>query len=639
MAKHRLVIDIDVHLFPHLVLESKGETVRKVGGAQSTGTGQIQAFSNISQSTNETKGKKTDKVVNPSNFIDNDIRNENDRLRVQSSPDNLDASLRNSAYNWKVEKHFKTMKEAHKYLKDSGYTVHFQNQKTKYYRCDKVLKTEKRQCKSKKRIRIPSNTSGYLVECNSQEHDHDSLVQSKVSHFTNELKQFIVQSRKESDLPKKIIRDINKKREDENMFLQDPTPAAKQIYSLENKENKKFEIKYLGQLAEWCDKKSGVPENDDVPFVLGSEISEFNSKMDFKCVLSTKRLLLNAKDINILWVDATYKLNYQGFPLLVVGTIDKNKSFHLIAICCCVHEREEDFNFFFKTVAKAVKTVHDIDLQPEIMVSDAADAIRNSFFNSFASAKLDIMCYAHVVRNIRKQRLQNRSNMQSILNDVRILQRSNSKERFKVLCELFCKKWQAEEPEFVAYFQKVWLGRHCNWFEGSADYTPSTNNALESFNNRIKREITKRKRLPFGQFMEKMTELLNNESLDYKYNLRKKIALEPSISPKDFKKAFEYASNIEQSIESLVDVETHYTAVLRSQKLTVKSKGFEEINTASWDSFDDYVQNGFDKFYEIILCKQKDEFKTKSKCTCIVFQKHYQCKHILALALHQDVLR
>lgn len=58
------------------------------------------------------------------------------------------------------------------------------------------------------------------------------------------------------------------------------------------------------------------------------------------------------------------------------------------------------------------------------------------------------------------------------------------------MTKLFCEKWMAIEPEFVEYFRKEWLGVHCNWYEGAAVYTPSTNNALESHNAVIKRTIT-----------------------------------------------------------------------------------------------------------------------------------------------------
>lgn len=66
------------------------------------------------------------------------------------------------------------------------------------------------------------------------------------------------------------------------------------------------------------------------------------------------------------------------------------------------------------------------------------------------------------------------------------------------MSKLFCEKWRPIEKEFVTYFQKQWLGTHCNWFEGAAVYTPSTNNAQKAVNGVIKSNVTFRKRLPIN---------------------------------------------------------------------------------------------------------------------------------------------
>lgn len=75
---------------------------------------------------------------------------------------------------------------------------------------------------------------------------------------------------------------------------------------------------------------------------------------------------------------------------------------------------------------------------------------------------------------------------------------------FDMMTKLFIEKWQQVEPNFVDYFKKEWLGSHSNWFKGAAQYTPSTNNALESHNATIKRTITFRRRLPLEEFLAAM---------------------------------------------------------------------------------------------------------------------------------------
>jgi hypothetical protein len=69
--------------------------------------------------------------------------------------------------------------------------------------------------------------------------------------------------------------------------------------------------------------------------------------MNFRLFLTTKRLLLCATKSDLLATDATYKLMWQGFPLLLCGTIDKNKAFHPICLMISKHETEKEFKFMF----------------------------------------------------------------------------------------------------------------------------------------------------------------------------------------------------------------------------------------------------------------------------------------------------
>lgn len=103
------------------------------------------------------------------------------------------------------------------------------------------------------------------------------------------------------------------------------------------------------------------------------------------------------------------------------------------------------------------------------------------------------------------------------------------------MAELFYKKWTSLESNFVSYFKQQWLGTHSNWFEGAADYTPSTNNSLESHNAVIKRKFTFRKLLPMNQFllaMKEMTEDISNQLS----NEQRIIAEEPTINKETWTK-------------------------------------------------------------------------------------------------------
>lgn len=215
-----------------------------------------------------------------------------------------------------------------------------------------------------------------------------------------------------------------------------------------------------------------------------------------------------ARNFETVCIDATYKLNWHGFPLIVFGTVDRLKRFHPIAYACTTHETTADYEFVFSSFRDAIEIFYEQKFEPKTLIADGADAIRNAFYKSFVSAELDIMCFAHVLRNVRKQSFKTKSNKQLILDDIRKIQLAPNKKTFSMMTKLFCEKWVLVEPDFTNYFEKQWLGVHCNWYEGAANYTPSTNNALESHNAVIKRSITLRKRLPLNQFLTSISALL-----------------------------------------------------------------------------------------------------------------------------------
>ena len=68
--------------------------------------------------------------------------------------------------------------------------------------------------------------------------------------------------------------------------------------------------------------------------------------------------------------------------------------------------------------------------------------------------------------------------------------------------ECFIIKWRNEQGFIDYMFNSGWFSSHSNWYEGVKKRTPSTNNALESFNNVMKNEDTFRERYPLGRFME-----------------------------------------------------------------------------------------------------------------------------------------
>ena len=90
----------------------------------------------------------------------------------------------------------------------------------------------------------------------------------------------------------------------------------------------------LGELEQWCLDHSEVPNEDDTPYVVCHNVKypdvehegEQNNR-EFRIFISTNRLLKHAKIRNNIHIDVTYKLVWEGMPVIVIGTTDFDKTF------------------------------------------------------------------------------------------------------------------------------------------------------------------------------------------------------------------------------------------------------------------------------------------------------------------------
>jgi MULE transposase domain len=70
-------------------------------------------------------------------------------------------------------------------------------------------------------------------------------------------------------------------------------------------------------------------------------------------VISTIRLLKIAQLCDKLHADATYKLNFQGYPVIIFGVTDQSKKFYVTCICLCSNETTEDLKYMFRSLKDA----------------------------------------------------------------------------------------------------------------------------------------------------------------------------------------------------------------------------------------------------------------------------------------------
>jgi hypothetical protein len=180
-------------------------------------------------------------------------------------------------------------------------------------------------------------------------------------------------------MPKKVHMILRSER-GRNEIQYDVEPTINQIKYQIQKYKKEIigegEIS-LGELKAFLDKHSEVPEDDDQPFVLGYMIKipkrkllEISSENDtdnkgetidrpedfeipsFWFLFTTVRLLNLLTMTNLIAADSTFKLVWQGFSEILIGTVDMKKQFHKICFGMSTSEKTTDWQEMFQVSIK-----------------------------------------------------------------------------------------------------------------------------------------------------------------------------------------------------------------------------------------------------------------------------------------------
>jgi hypothetical protein len=193
-------------------------------------------------------------------------------------------------------------------------------------------------------------------------------------------------------------------------------------------------------------------------------------------------------------MDATYKLNLNEFPVLILGISDAQQPFHLLSISVLLHHT----NAMYREVLPVFKQVimhdfPDIRFSPQYVVTDCDAAERysyvwyisryvyriefcNWFHNCFSSSicflfitcrdavigffpgVTHLMCYFYVVKNCKEKLRSYAKDVQlDILNDVQQLHSSVSAQECNALRTRFIPKWTELVPDFLTYFLNQWM--------------------------------------------------------------------------------------------------------------------------------------------------------------------------------------
>ncbi|CAF4947771.1 unnamed protein product [Pieris macdunnoughi] len=509
---------------------------------------------------------------------------------------------------WVFERKFITVRSAEEFIKNektwSIQKIHTTEEGVKrYYRCNKVKLRAEIQCSAAIYLLFDASCDDILLFRTETCHDHENSDCQSTRGINEATKKEIEKLFELRLKPKSIMKNLSKIN---GLVL--PTKLQLNNY-----------LKII--------QNSEIPDDGHEVFVLAYEISEDDLDQNFRFMLTTKYLIGLSRQCSVLHADATYKLIWQGFPVLVIGTTDRDKHFHPFGLAVTTAERTEDFIFLFSALKKAVFSIFSYTLSCKVLVCDAAKAIQTAFACTFGTDTVIRMCWAHAKKKMQtrvEQSVQKKS-QKEILQDIDALQCASTQEIFDRASEKFLDKWKAEK-DFVTYFENEWLILNRFWYLGASLGTPATNNALESFNKTIKDGGTLRERHPLARFLVIASDIVKDWSNEYVINnTERRFAQLPTVSLKMWTESYQWAKLSKQvPLKNSTELVCSYRIPAGSD---LDCKNYEK----PWETFDEYKEQHF-REWEVIMPREKENW-LHGTCNCPKFLKDYICKHLVGLAI------
>ncbi|CAF2123572.1 unnamed protein product [Rotaria magnacalcarata] len=549
---------------------------------------------------------------------------------------------------WVKEAEFSNAGEAQasvEIIRSKHYTNYSEIGRRVHYRCKKA-KHRGRQCRASMHLLYHADSDKVSMYKTEVDHDHE---ERQVHGINENVKKSIDDLFNDGIMkPKQIIRALQARKI--------ATPSIIQIKNyLAQFKKKKFGsyMISLGELEDWCKRNLNIPVDENKSFVVWYQImyegEEYDDEDDvedndgnkFRIFISSVRLLNIASISSHINADATYKLIWQGYPVLIIGTTDLNKVFHPFGLAICSNEKTKDFQFIFNSIQIGMQKIKKELLKPTALVADAAGAIKGGFKNVFNNEYSQIMCWSRMKTKVENHacHIDNKDVAKEIIDDIELLHLSNSTAVFKLALTLFFKKWKINNKQknqsiidFLNYFDTEWIQSNNGWYEGIQLYTPSTNNALEATNRVIKDDGTFRERHVLSRFLTISFTIINNWSIERDLSSSstnaKAFATEPTICLQLWTSSYQWAKTIQDIICIQNDISKQYYIPARNLESISQIELKKYINK-NWTTF-----NQFKKSYDIWCLEMQDDSNWKtSKCNCPAFLKNYICKHIVGMAI------
>ena len=257
-------------------------------------------------------------------------------------------------------------------------------------------------CSREIKVVYPSDSVGVeIYEYKNHIHEQSSQKSSKVYRWSALANSIIETGIKNGAKPKVILRNLR----DQDAFGLGEEPSLNCLY------NKVASMKKVLKLSEKIENThelriklkeyEAIPEDKDEGFVSYSKIDDDVAHPDDTRVLvifTTRNLIERMGKTDNVHVDATYRLVWQKYPILICGVTSDTGTFFGSMLVLSSNEDAETWRGVYDYV-------HSLNIHPKFRMSDGAKAITRGGLDVFANCEEEdckesvrTMCWSHVYR-------------------------------------------------------------------------------------------------------------------------------------------------------------------------------------------------------------------------------------------------
>ena len=374
--------------------------------------------------------------------------------------------------------------------------------------------------------------------------------------------------------------------------------------------------------------------------------------------------------------DDTHKVNWNGFPVEIPGTVDIHQHVHPYGVFVKSHEDTLACLDVMFTLDFGVHVVTGCGLPMRYFIQDRAWAFLHSNMMCLEEREHDppeeeyesymLSCYAHFMRAVNgaDTLMEDITLFGELQQDLREVHNVTWKCVGENLWSLFCDKWERKgELAMLSYLSKTYGGAWGNWkLYSTPRGLPVHNNGIEGLNGAFKINGTGRERADLGTFSASISRWVLSESFN-----TGPLPSDPFIPPSTWRDA----QLLESGVNSRVDFSIKASVVMnlanvhcedlsgswlmpsavamkklsaptaaakRQQLLQLGVKFIRMLSgttnsTPGAEGFHVLV-NTWKSFY--ILRSQDVSPEIKHVCPCPMFHKTLQCPHSLALSIRYN---